>query len=183
MLCISFYRSRFSSDIIFLLYDGLTLILLVVQKCWWWIILAFVYWEKKSSFCFYIWKLFSLFIVFQVGSFFLHYFEMLFHWLLACIVSGKSLSTMSVFLWTYVFFFLWLLWRFSLWVSQLQYTLNLDFIPFMLSSAWGLLTLNLWIHNFHQFLKKSHYIFKYILFHPVLHPRPKCSITQIFLCF
>lgn len=105
MLCISFYRSRFSSDIIFLLYDGLTLILLVVQKCWWWIILAFVYWEKKSSFCFYIWKLFSLFIVFQVGSFFLHYFEMLFHWLLACIVSGKSLSTMSVFLWTYVFFF------------------------------------------------------------------------------
>ena len=60
---------------------------------------------KKIFILLLIWKLFSLYIVFQVGSFFLHYFEMLFHWFLACIVSGKSLSTMSVFLWTYVFFF------------------------------------------------------------------------------
>lgn len=108
--------------------------------------------EKKSSFCFCIWKLFSLFIVFPVDSFFLHYFEMLSHWLLACIVSGKSLSTMSVFFCTYVFFPpLVALKIFSLGKSIMIY---LDFISFMLSSAWGLLTLNLWIHNFCQFLKK-----------------------------
>lgn len=73
--------------------------------------------------------------------------EMSFYWFLACTVSENSVH--HVFVPLYIMF-LFCLGVFKIFSLGKLIMMCLGLISFTFSSAWGLLTLDLWVHNFHQ---------------------------------